>query len=294
MKVLAQLLVNGLIAGSMYALAAIGYAMVYSILKFANFANGSVAMVGAYLTFVLCTRLGINVVLAFVLSMLISAFLGVVIDKVAYKPLRQAPKISVLITALALSFILDASVLLIMGAEFKRFPFPIVKGLRLGMVFITPVQVICIATSLFFMLSLHFLLTRTRIGKIIRAVADNPELAAINGLNTDNVISIVFAIGSALAAAAGTLIGMDSVISPAMGFVITIKGFAACVLGGMGSINGAILGSLIMGMVENLGTWFLAGGDARWKTTFAYIVLMLILLIKPAGIFGRKGEARVF
>ncbi len=294
MKMLPQLLVNGLIAGSTYALAAIGYAMVYSILKFSNFTNGSVAMIGAYLTFVLCTRLGINVALAFVLSMLISALLGVTIDKIAYRPLRRAPKISVLITALALSFVLDAMVLLTTGAAYERFPFPVVEGLRLGMVFITPVQVVCIAASLFFMLSLHFLLSKSRIGKTIRAVADNPELAAITGSNTENVISVVFAIGSALAAAAGTLIGMDTVITPSMGFAITVKGFAGCVLGGMGHINGAILGGLILGMVENLGTWFLAGGDARWKTTFAYIVLMLILLIKPAGILGRKGEAKLF
>jgi branched-chain amino acid transport system permease protein len=296
MQALPQLIANGLVAGSMYSLAAIGYAMVYSILKFPNFANGSLAMIGAYLTFVMFTQLGMNVVIALILSMLISALLGVLLDRVAYRPLRarRAPKINVLITAMAASFTLDGMVLLLMGAEYHRFAFPVVRGVRLGTIFITPVQIICIVVSVVLMLALHFLLTRTTIGKSIRAVADNPELAAINGLNSENVISVVFALGSILAAVAGTLIGMDTVLSPTMGFAITIRGFAACVLGGLGSINGAILGSIIMGMGENLGVWFLAGGDARWKIAFAYLIMMLILLFRPAGILGKKGEARVF
>ena len=294
MKMLPQLIVNGLITGGTYALAAIGYSMVYSVLKFANFANGAIAMIGAYLTYLLVTKLGIYLPLAFLISILATALLGVVTDKIAYKPLRHAPKISSLITAMAISFVLEAVVLLVVGAEYRPFPLPVAQGWRLGPIYITPVQTGIIVASTICMLGLWYILHRTRIGKAMRAVADNPELATINGADTDRVISAVFAIGSALAAVAGTFVGMDIALNPTMGFNITVKGFAAVVLGGMGNVAGAVLGGIILGMMENAGVWYLAGGDGRWKATIAYAVLMFILVVKPAGILGSKEESRVF
>jgi branched-chain amino acid transport system permease protein len=294
MKMLPQLIVNGLITGGTYALAAIGYSMVYSVLKFANFANGAVAMIGAYLTFLLVTELGIYLPLAFLISILATALLGVATDKIAYKPLRQAPKISSLITAMAISFVLEAVVLLVVGAEYRPFPLPVAEGWRLGSVYITPVQAGILVASVVCVVGLWYILHKTKIGRAMRAVADNPELATINGTDTDRVISAVFAIGAALAAVAGTFVGMDIALNPTMGFNITVKGFAAVVLGGMGNVAGAVLGGLILGMMENAGVWYLAGGDGRWKVTIAYAVLMFILVVKPAGLLGSKEESRVF
>ncbi len=294
MRILAQLLVNGLIAGGNYALAAIGYTMVYSILRFINFAHGAVCMVGAYIVFVLAmTGLKINLIVALVLGMILTALLGVSIEKVAYKPLRQAPKLATLTTAIAISFVLEAGVMIVWGADIKTFQLPVVKGWQIGPALITPVQLVIIASSVIFMLCLYFWLTRTRLGKAVRAVADGLELAEIIGINTDRIISVVFAIGSALAAASGTLMGLDTNLHPTMGFIITIKAFAAVILGGLGNLYGAIVGGFIIGLVENIGVWYLLGGDARWKDSIAYGILILALLFKPGGIFGSKEGARV-
>ncbi len=289
-----QLVVNGLVAGSAYALAAIGYAMVYSILKFVNFANGSLAMVGGYLAFVSLTQFGLPLPVAVLVSLAGTAILGIVIDKVAYRPLRTAPKIICLITAMAASFILGAIVLLWMGAEWKTFPFPVVQGIQIGPVSITGVQLGMIGAALFFMVALYLMLNQTRVGKQIRAVADNAELAAVNGINSETTISVVFGVGSALAAVAGILIGINTLLTPSMGFDITMRGWAACVLGGMGSVEGAIVGGFAMGLAENLGVWYVFAGDARWKLTIAYMIMMVILVFKPAGLLGRKEEAMVF
>ena len=159
--------------------------------------------------------------------------------------------------------------------------------------YITPDQVAIGVVALVSMLVLQLILDSTQIGKAIRATSDNAELATLHGLNTENVIAAVFAIGSALAALAGTLIGMETVLYPSMGFRMTLVGFASVVLGGMGRIKGAVVGGLILGLVENLGTWYLAGGDARWKVTFAYGILLAVLVVRPSGIFGSREEARV-
>ncbi len=286
--ILAQLLVNGLIAGGTYALAAIGYSMVYGALKFINFAHGSVAMVGAYIAFALAlTGLHMPLVYAFLLAMVLTALLGILIERIAYRPLRRATKLAPLTTAIAVSFILDAAVMIVMGADIKTFQLPVQRGLEIGPVFITPVEGIIIVTSLVFMLLLHFLLSRTRLGKAIRAVADDNTLAEIAGLNSNLIISAVFAIGSALAAASGILIGLDTNLQPTMGFTITVKAFAAVVLGGLGNVYGAIAGAFLIGIVENLGVWYI---PPVWKDTISYGILILVLFFRPSGIFGKKEE----
>ena len=290
MDVLLQLIVNGLIAGGSYALAAIGYTMVYSILKFINFAHGSVAMVGAYIAFVLTmTSFQMPFAVAFLLSMILTAILGILIEKVAYKPLRNAPKLAPLTTAVAVSFVLDAAVMILLGTEIKTFTMQY-EVYSIGPIFITSVQIIIIAASLLFMLILHLLLSGTKLGKSIRAVADNIDLSKIAGINANFIISAVFAIGSALAAASGALIGLDTNLQPTMGFILTVKAFAAVVLGGLGNVYGAIAGAYVIGLVENLGVWYI---PPVWKDSIAYGILILVLLFKPSGLFGSKESAGV-
>lgn len=286
MELFAQLLVNGLIAGAIYALAAVGYNMVYGALKFINFAHGSVAMVGAYIVLALAlSGLHLHLVFAFCLSMVLTALLGGIIERVAYRPLRRAPKLAPLTTAVAASFVLDAAVMIIFGADIKTFNLPVRRGFQVGPVFITPIQCIIIVCSLFFMVCLYFLLTHTKLGKAIRAVADDISLAEISGMNSNLIISAVFAIGSALAAASGALIGMDTNLQPTMGFIITVKAFAAVVLGGLGNVYGAIVGGYLIGIAENLGVWYI---PPVWKDTIAYGILILMLFFRPAGIFGKE------
>jgi len=289
-EILAQLLVNGLIAGGTYALAAIGYSMVYGALKFINFAHGSVAMVGAYIAFVLASKaLRLPLALAFFLSMLLTALVGVLAERVAYRPLRKAPKLSSLTTAIALSFVLDAAVMIIMGADIRSFHLTGLKTYKIGPVYITPIQALIIATSLAIMAGLYLLLRYTKLGKAIRAVADGISLAEISGINSNLVISAVFAISSALAAASGALIGMDTNLQPTMGFIITVKAFAAVVLGGLGNLYGAIAGAFLIGIAENLGVWYI---QPVWKDSIAYGILILALFFRPSGIFGKKEEAQ--
>jgi branched-chain amino acid transport system permease protein len=289
MAIFAQLLINGLIAGGTYALAAIGYSMVYGALKFINFAHGSVAMVGAYFAYGLAIGLGLPLVAAIPVAMVLTAFVGVLIERAAYRPLRGAPKLAPLTTAIAVSFVLDALVMIVAGSDIKTFSLPAQRGFEIGPIFITPVQLIIIATSLVLMAFVYVLLNKTKLGKAIRAVADDGSLAEASGINANFVISAVFAIGSALAAVAGTLIGLDTNLQPTMGFNITVKAFAAVVLGGLGSVPGAIVGGFLIGIAENLGVWFI---PPVWKDTISYAILIVMLFFKPSGLFGKKDEAQ--
>ena len=226
---------------------------------------------------------------AFFLSMILTAILGILIEKVAYKPLRHAPKLAPLTTAVAVSFVLDAAVMMLLGTEIKTFTMQY-EVYSIGPIFITSVQIIIIAASLLFMLILHLLLSGTKLGKSIRAVADNIDLSKIAGINANFIISAVFAIGSALAAASGALIGLDTNLQPTMGFILTVKAFAAVVLGGLGNVYGAIVGAYVIGLVENLGVWYI---PPVWKDSIAYGILILVLLFKPSGLFGSKESAGV-
>lgn len=289
MELLVQLVVNGLIAGGNYALLAIGYTMVYGILKFINFAHGDVAMVGAYLAF-LGAGLGLPLLATVPLSMALTALLGMGIERVAYRPLRDAPRLAPLITAIAVSLALESGVMMAWGADVKSYRMRVTEGWQIGPAIITPVQLAIIATALVCMGALHLLLKRTRLGKAIRATADNPLGASVVGIDNDRIISAVFAIGSALAAVASILIGLESNLHPTMGLVTGIKAFAAVVLGGIGNIYGAILGGFLIGMAENLGVWYI---PAVWKDSIAYGILVLALLFRPSGLLGEPEETEV-
>lgn len=287
-EVLIQLLVNGIIAGATYAIAAIGYHMVYGALKFVNFAHGSVAVFGAYIAWSLSSKfLHLGLIPSFFLAVILTALLGVFIERVAYHPLRNAPKLAPMATAMAVALMLDATTMMVIGSDVKRFEIPISRGLQIGSILVTPVQIIILIASLIVMILVWFLNSMTKLGKSIRAVADNSELAEMCGINSNMTISATFGIGSGLAAVAGILIGMDVALQPTMGFVIMVKSYAAVVLGGLGNVVGAVIGSFIIGIAENIGVWVI---PPVWKDAIAYGILVIMLFIRPTGLFGKKEE----
>jgi len=287
-EVLLQLLFNGLIAGATYAVAAVGYHMVYGALKFVNFAHGSVAVFGAYIAWSFSVGfLHLGLVPASILAVALTAGLGMFIERVAYLPLRNAPKLAPMATAMAIALMLDATIMMVIGSDIKRFDTPVLRGMQFGAILVTPVQLAILGMSIFFLVAVWLLLSLTRLGKAIRAVADNQDLAQACGINSDRVISATFGIGSALAAGAGVLIGMDVALHPTMGFVIMVKSYAAVVLGGMGNVLGAVIGSLMIGLAENLGVWVI---PPVWKDAIAYGILIIGLFIRPTGLFGKKEE----
>jgi len=289
MSIIPQLIANGIIAGGIYSLVALGYTMVYGILKFINFAHGEIFMIGAYIAWLFNVIFGVNILIAFLISMIGCAILGFIIEKVAYKPLRKASRLAPLITAIGISLLLQSIALLAFGAQIRTFRTgTIERGIPILGASITKIQIIIILVSLVLMLLLHFFVKYSRTGKAVRAVADNPELASTIGINIDKVISIVFIIGSALAAAAGVLIGIEQNLQPTMGVSIGIKAFTAAVIGGIGNIYGALIGGYLIGLIENIGIWFIPSG---YKDAIAFFVLLIMLLFRPEGLFGKKEAA---
>lgn len=288
MSIVPQLIANGIIAGGIYALVALGYTMVYGILKFINFAHGEIVMIGAYIAWLLAVLLGVNIMLAFFVSCITCGILGFLIEKIAYKPLRNRSRLAPLITAIGVSLLLQSVALLAFGAQIRTFQSGIVeKGISILGASITKLQLVIIVVALALMVTLHLFMRHTRTGKAMRAVADNPVVAATVGINVDKVISAIFVTGSVLAAAAGVLVGMEQNLQPTMGVSIGIKAFTAAVIGGIGNIYGALLGGYLMGLVENISVWFLPSG---YKDAISFFVLIIMLLIRPQGIFGKLEE----
>ena len=275
-------------AGGSYALLAVGYTMVYGVLGFINFAHGDVAMIGAYLALVLSTSAGLPLPAAIVLAMAGAALLGVLVERVAYRPLRRAHRLAPLISAIAVSLGLESVALLVWSADIRTFHLPVVAGWQIGPLFVTPVQVVILVTAAVAMVLLQLLLTRTAIGKAIRATADNLPVAAIVGIDTDRVIGAVFALGSALAALAAALLALEANLHPTVGILMGIKAFAAVVLGGIGSVPGALVGGFAIGIAENLGVWYL---PTVWKDAVAYAVLAAVLVVRPQGLFETREAA---
>lgn len=284
-----QLLANGLIAGSIYALVAIGYTMVYGILKFINFAHGEIFMVGAYLSYLFIAVLHWHVVIGILLSMLCTALLGIIIERFAYRPLRFQSRLHPLITAVGISIVLQSSVQLIAGSDIKSFGYSFTP-INFWGASITPLQIAIALSTLVLLLGLYCFVTFTTMGKAIRAAADNFAVAQVIGINLDRVILVVFAIGSAMAALAGTLISMEQNLQPTMGIYVGLLAFTAAVVGGIGNIWGAAAGGFLIGFLENFGVWFLPSG---YKSAIAFAVLILVLFLKPSGLFGEKEETAV-
>jgi len=288
---LIQQLINGLQVGSIYAVIALGYTMVYGIVKLINFAHGEVMMMGAYFAF-LAAVAGLPVWAVFLISMVLSAILGVVIERVAYKPLRNAPRISALITAIAMSLFLQNLALYIFKADPKVMPVIIKNNpINIAGLQISNITVITFSVSVVFMVLLTLFINKTKSGKAMRAVSEDTEAAMLMGIDVNKTISITFAIGSALAALGGILYAIAyTQVMPTMGVLPGLKAFVAAVLGGIGIIPGAMLGGFILGFVETLTKAYIS---SRWADAIVFGILILVLSIKPTGILGKNIREKV-
>lgn len=287
-----QQIVNGISLGSVYALIALGYTMVYGIMRLINFAHGDLYMMGAYVGFLSTVVLRLPFVPALMISMVVCALLGILIERVAYKPLRQAPRIALLITAIGVSFALENSMIWAVSPQPRSYP-ELLRSYRLslGGLLFSSQQLLLLGTALVLMVALHLLVQRTKAGKAMRAVSFDADAAALMGINVDSVISFTFAIGSALAGAAGLLVGVYyNRIDPLMGVMPGLKAFVAAVLGGIGIIPGAVVGGLLMGIAESLVSGFLS---STYRDAVAFAILIVILLVKPTGILGKKAQEKV-
>jgi len=291
MSTASQLIMNGIISGGIYALIAIGFTLIYGILKIIHFAHGEVFMIGAYIGWLFYSVLGVNIVLSFILAMLACGIIGVIIEKLFYKPLRKKAPLNSLIVALSLSLFLQAIIILVFGAQLKSFKMGSADYIiKIFGASITPLQATVILISILLMIILILFIKYTKTGKAVRASTDNLEVASVVGINTANVISIVFFIGSMLAGAAGVLFGIEHSITSTIGIAIIIKAFAASIVGGVGKIHGALVGGFIIGIVENVGIWFIPSG---YKDAIAFVILILMLIFYPNGIFGEKVEEEI-
>ncbi len=285
-------LINGLRTGSIYALIALGYTMVYGIAKMINFAHGDIIMVGAYALFVFVTALQIPVILAVILTILFCALLGVVIEKIAYKPLRKAQPLAVLITAIGVSYFLQNLVQIIFGATPKPFASIIrVPAITLGTINISGITLITLIVTTVCMILLSLFISKTKAGRAMRAVSEDKGAAELMGINVNGTISLTFAIGSGLAAVAGILfIAQYESLRPTLGALPGIKAFVAAVLGGIGSIPGAMLGGIILGIIESLSKAYIS---TQLSDAIVFGVLVVVLLVRPSGLLGKQRREKV-
>lgn len=295
-----QHIINGISLGSIYALIALGYTMVYGILKMINFAHSDVYMVGAFAAYYVARFLGIEnnpgfstLITLLLFSMLSCAILGLAIERLAYRPLRKAPKLNILITAIGVSLFLEYGGQVVFGADPKVFP-EVMKDFvlfNIGNVELKSFDVTVLIVSLLAMLGLQFLIFKTKIGRAMRAVSANSSVASLLGVNPDRVITFTFIIGSALAGIGSVLVGMKyPKIDPLMGMMIGLKAFVAAVLGGIGNVGGAVLGALIMGLSEEMVVAYLS---STYRDALAFGILIVILIFKPAGLLGKYSVEKV-
>jgi branched-chain amino acid transport system permease protein len=295
-----QHIINGLSLGAIYALIALGYTMVFGVLQLINFAHGEVFMVGAFIGYYASRYFGLadNPSLAalfqvMALAMIGCAILGLLIEKLAYRPMRKQPRINVLITAVGVSLLLQFGGQIVFGSDPKFFPqiYQPAGTWDLGAIKINPLQVNVLIISLILMAILQYVIFKTRIGRAMRAVSFDHKLASLQGIPTDRVISYTFMIGSALAGAGGVLVGLIyPKIEPLMGVMPGLKAFVAAVLGGIGNITGAFVGAMFLGLSEQLVVGY---GASTFRDAIAFVFLILILLFKPTGLFGKKGTEKV-
>ncbi len=287
-----QQLINGVSLGSIYALIALGYTMVYGIIKLINFAHGDIYMVGAYVAFFATTTLKLSFFPALIMSMVVAAIVGMTIERLAYRPLRKAPRIAILITAIGVSLLLEYGGMLLVTPQPRTFPALFESQVyTFGNIVVNSQQVIILAISVVLMVILTFVVQRTKIGKAMRAVSFDTDAARLMGIDVDRVISMTFAIGSALAAAAGMLVGVYyNSIDPLMGIMPGLKAFVAAVLGGIGVIPGAMLGGIIMGVIEAMVSGFIS---STFRDAAAFAILIIILLFKPSGLLGKNVREKV-
>jgi branched-chain amino acid transport system permease protein len=292
MKFLAYL-ISGISLGSVYAIIALGYTMVYGIAKMLNFAHGDVIMIGGYISFIAANYLGLPTVVSVIVAMAVCTVLGVLIEGLAYRPLRSAPSLAVLITAIGVSYLLQNSALLIWGANPKSYT-PVVSGtLHLfdGQLTISYVSLLTIVACIVIMVGLTLFTGRTKMGKAMRACSEDKGAAQLMGINVNRTISLTFAIGSALAAIAGALLcSFSPTLMPTTGSMPGIKAFTAAVFGGIGSIPGAFLGGILLGVIESLARGYIS---TQLSNSIVFAVLIVVLLVRPAGLLGKYVPEKV-
>jgi len=300
-----QELVNGITTGALYALVALGFSMVYGVLKLLNFAHGDLYMVGAYIGFFVIQLFGgaadlsiavpLLLVIMFVVAAGLVGGLGVAIERFAYRPLRDAPRIAPLITAIGVSFFLESSALLLFGAQYRVYNtsefISLSSGIRIGSVTIDSVQILVLVLGLVLMIGLRMLVNRTRLGKQMRAVAADREAAEMLGINVNFVITATFLLGSALAGIAGVMGGLlFNTVTSTIGFIVGLKAFTAAVVGGIGSIPGAMLGGLVIGVAESMVTGYIS---STYTNLIVFGLLIVVMLVRPSGLLGRAQLQKV-
>ncbi|MFZ9313806.1 MAG: branched-chain amino acid ABC transporter permease [Burkholderiaceae bacterium] len=304
MDIFLQQILNGLVLGSVYALVALGYTMVYGILQLINFTHGEVLMIGAMVSLTMVMLLqslfpelnGLWImVLALVVTIPVCMVLSATIERVAYRPLRNAPRLAPLITAIGLSIVLQTLAMMIWGPNPKVFPDLLpTTPIEIGGAFLAPKQLLILVVSAVLMTGLIILIQTTSMGRAMRAVSENPKIALLMGINPDRIIAITFMIGAALAAVAGMLVAMNyNIVHFTMGFIPGLKAFTAAVLGGIGNVPGAVLGGLLLGIIESLGAGYIGditGGflGSHYQDIFAFAVLIIVLLFRPSGLLGER------
>lgn len=287
-SVVFQLLINGLIAGAIYALVAAGFSLIYMTNKFIHFAHGAVIAFGAYVAYFFFSLLGVAFGWSVLFAIIAASLLGYGMNITVYKPLRKknASTVILLIASVALLIFMESLILLLFGADVKTIGYmKVAQGMNLFGALITPLQSVIILSSLLLLAGLFFFMKKTKLGKAMRAVADNKDVAEIVGISAERIYSWSFLIGSAIAGIAAILIGLEENLEPVMGTNLMIKGFAAAIIGGIESVPGAVLGAFLLGFVENFGIWYLPSG---YKDAIAFILLFLFLLFRPQGILGRR------
>jgi branched-chain amino acid transport system permease protein len=296
--VLLQQIVNGLVVGSVYALVALGYTMVYGILQLINFAHGEIVMIGALSALFVTNALiavglppALALVVAILAAMIVCAIVGVSIERIAYRPLRSAPRLAPLITAIGVSIFLQQIAILVFGRNYFTFPEIIPKTpINIGPITVTANEIVILITSVALMAGLLWLVNKTKVGTAMRATAEDQKVAGLMGIDINKIIAFTFAIGSGLGAVAGVMVASNyGQAHYYMGFMLGLKAFTAAVMGGIGNLWGAMVGGLILGLVENVGLIFVRGD---YKDIFAFVVLVLVLIFRPQGLIGEKVAER--
>ena len=289
MSLFIQLLLNGLISGSIYALVAAGFSLIYNTNKFMHFAHGAIVVLAGYLLYGFYKVVGFGFIYSLLSTLFYASFFGLLIYAIVYRPLqkKKASKVILLITSISLLIFFQNVIQMIFGTSVKDLEFNVSEGISVLGATITPLQISIIIISFVLMTGLYFFVSKTRIGRDMRAVADNNELASIVGINYKKVFAISFILGSLLAGIAGVLIALEQNLTPSMGTNLMIKGFTGAVVGGIYSVPASIIGSLFLGLAENFGIAFLPSG---YKDAISFVILFLFLLFKPNGLFGGKKE----
>lgn len=287
LSILPQLIINGLIAGSIYALAASGLSLVYYVVKFINFAQGALITISAYLFFLFLKVIGLNYFLAVLCTITASILIVLVMNLIVYRPLRKrkATSVVLMIASLALLIFSSSLILALFGSSTKNINLNFNKTYDFGKFTITTIQVIIIISALLLFFAVLLLLKKTKFGKALRASADNIEVAQVIGINPEKIYSYTFTIAAVLGSVSGILIGMEQNLYPRMGVLIIVKGFISAVVGGINSVHGSIIGGLFIGLVENFGIWFL---PSAYKDVVSFSILLIFLLLRPQGILGVK------